>query len=276
VKTLKWTFKAFLCIGLLQAVSCTKNLDTVSNDSARLETSSSAALANEFSNCKLRRIVHEHGGISGYLVNGLFTYNAAGNPYSLTYGEQTGTGNPNHYFYYDKKNRLREWRQAYSPDDIVEATWHKYGYDNNDMIIVDTMLNPGFITDEGVILSSDTIISTLTYDDQGRIIKEAIRSVKGGSTRYPTYTYDNRGNLGVLGWKSSSYDYKVSIFRSHPVFQFIFRNYSRNNAAPQAKYNSRGLPLSMNPANDAFFNAYPSNPGGGYVGSIIKAMYDCQ
>jgi hypothetical protein len=59
------------------------------------------------------------------------------------------------------------------------------------------------------------------------------------------------------------------------VFQFIHRNYSKNNAAPQAKYNSKGLPLSMSPANDAFFNAYPPNPGGGYVGGISQAIYDC-
>jgi hypothetical protein len=87
-------------------------------------------------------------------------------------------------------------------------------------------------------------------------------------TRNPTYTYDARGNLGVNGWKSSSYDNKVSIFRAHPVFQFIFRNYSKNNAAVQAKYNSKGLPLSMNPANDVFFNSAAA--------VITKAIYDCQ
>jgi hypothetical protein len=233
-------------------------------------------VVNEFSNCKLRRIVHEHGGVSGLLVNGLFTYNAAGNPYSLTYGNGTGTGNPNHYFFYDNKNRLREYRVGYSPTDVVEAVWHRYGYNSNDVLIVDTMLNPGFVY-EGVIVPDEIrTISTLTYDNQGRVIKEAIKHVNTGSTRYPTYTYDSRGNIGVLGWRSSSYDYKVGLFSSHPVFQFIHRNYSKNNAAPQPKYNSKGFPLSMNPSNDAFFNAYPSNPGGGYTGGIFKVIYDCQ
>jgi hypothetical protein len=271
VNKLHWPVRAFLFIGLLQIISCTKSIDTTTNDSISLESSSDATIANEFSNCKLRYIIHEHGGVQGYTISGLFTYNSAGNPISLTYA-QGGTGNPNYFFFYDSKKRLREFRMGYSPNDIMEATWHKYGYNSNDQIIVDTIYNPGF-TEQGQVFPGDTVISKITYDDQGRIIKETIRNIKGGPTRYPTYTYDNRGNLGVIGWKSSSYDNKVSIFRSHPLFQFIHRNYSKNNAAPQAKYNSRGLPLSMNPANDAFFNAYGTNIGGT---GISKIIYDCQ
>jgi hypothetical protein len=271
MKPFLWPVRAFIIVGLLQVVSCTKTVDTVTNDSVSLETSGDASMANEFSNCKLRRIYHEHGGVSGYVISGLFTYNAAGDPLSLIYA-QGGTGNPNYFFYYDSKKRLREFREGYSPDDIVEATWHKYGYNSSDQIIVDTILHPGFEI-EGEVIPGDTTISLLTYDIQGRIIKESSRNIKGGPTRNPTYTYDARGNLGVNGWKSSSYDNKVSIFRSHPVFQFIHRNYSKNNAAPQAKYNSKGLPLSMNPANDAFFSAYPTHIGGS---GISKAIYDCQ
>lgn len=268
MRTLQWPVRAFIFVCLLQSLACTKT-DTVLSDSVSLESSSSNAMAaDDFSNCKLRYIYHEHLGVSDLMVWGLFTY-YKGNPISLTY-DYNGTGNPNHYFYYDTKQRLREWRQAYTPNDLVEAVWHKYGYNSNDEIIVDTMLRSGYRTEEGVIIFSDTVISTLTYDDQGRIIKEAIRS--RGSTRNPTYTYDTRGNLGVIGWKSSSYDNKVSLFRSHPVFQFIFRNYSKNNAAPQARYNSKGLPLSLNPMNDAFFNASPTQDDGNVIDRIF---YDC-
>jgi hypothetical protein len=207
------------------------------------------------------------------IVNGLFTYNAAGNPYSLTY-TQTWTGNPNYYFFYDKKGRLREMHIGYTPEDPVEAEWHKYGYNANNQIIVDSIVSPPIYDEEGTLLpGGDTIVSTITYDAQERIIKESIRNIHTGAVRNPTYTYDNRGNLGVIGWKSSSYDYnKVSIFRTHPVFQFIFRNYSMNNAAPQPKYNSLGLPLSNVPMNDQFFNAGPTILG---ASGIMKAIYDC-
>lgn len=98
-------------------------------------------------------------------------------------------------------------------------------------------------------------------------MKENIRDVLNGTINNPTYTYDARGNLAVKGWKSSSYDNKVSIFRAHPIFQFIHRNYSMNNAGLEAKYNSRGLPLAVEHLNDHFFGA---------TGYILKAMYDCQ
>lgn len=274
---MRLTFYAATMLLLFSA--CQKDL-LVKEDSVNAENvSNNATPASEFATCKLRRIVHDHGGAPGVLVNGLFTYNPAGNPVSLTYGNGTGTGNPNYYFFYDKQNRLRELRIGYTPTDPVEATWHRYGYNSDGVLIVDTTLAPGFTHgeegEEVVIPDYIVSISTLTYDAQGRIIKETIKNFSQGTTRYPTYTYDVRGNLGVTGWKSSSYDYKVSIFRSHPVFQFIHRNYSKNNAAPQAKYNSMGLPLSMYPANDAFFNAYPSDIGG-FKGGISKAIYDCQ
>jgi hypothetical protein len=281
MNTLQWAFRAFLCIGLLQVVSCTKTLDTVSDDSISLPSSSDAVIVNEFSNCKLRYITHPDDN-DGELVTGLFTYNAAGNPYSLTYLDRPGKGmQRNHYFYYDKLNRLREYRTGYGPDDPGEAVWHRYGYNSNNQIIVDTTLTPGFVVETlpgqtYVVPESIWTISTLTYDAQGRIIKEAIKDVSSGTTRYPTYTYDNRGNLGVNGWRSSSYDNKVGLFRSHPVFQFIHRNYSMNNAAPQPKYNSKGFPLSLKPQNDQFFNSYPTNNTWGFIGGIERIVYDCK
>ena len=269
MKTNQWYAGVFIFVCLLQTFSCTKTVDTTTNDSIGQKASIDATVANEFSDCKLRRIVHSFGGDpNSPLVNGLFTYNADGNPYSLTYGSQIGTGNPNHYFYYDNQKRLKEWREALSPDNIAEAIWHKYGYNTNDVIIVDTTIIHAYGT-------QDITVSTLTYDGLGRIVKEKIRNIQNPNgplrpTRNPTYTYDNRGNLGVLGWKSSWYDTKVSFLRSHPLFMFLTRNYSRNNPYnPQAagrKYNSRKLPLSLNAGNDLFFNTV----------NIEKFIYDCQ
>lgn len=274
MNTSQWSFRAILCIALLQLLSCTKNVDTISTDSVSDETSDDLTFpaSNEFSNCKLRRIYQSYG--EGYdVLNGLFTYNSAGNPVSVLFEPYYAD---DHFFFYDKQGRLREYRRI-APAGGGE-TWHFYGYDANNRIVVDTSISHGGADETGQdFLYESRHVSTLTYDSQGRIIKENIRNIYNDRDdmgnevplereRNPTYTYDARGNLGVIGWKSSSYDYKVSIFRSHPVFQFIHRNYSKNNSSAQAKYNSRGLPLSVVPGNDVFFN----------MKNVDKAIYDCR
>jgi hypothetical protein len=283
MKSFQWPLRALFFVGLLQLISCTKNVDSVQPDAIGIETSSDATAAFEFSDCKLRRIVHENPFVSESTVNCLFTYNSAGNPVSVIKTDPlvvptSGYHTLNYYFRYDKKNRLRELLIAFGEDRRDEYTeLHRYGYDNNDVIVIDTVLHPDWET--GGLedwIAYKTI--GLTYDSQGRIIKETIKDLVNGTTRNPTYTYDNRGNLGVIGWKSSGYDHKVSIFRAHPIFQFVHRNYSRNNALPEASYNSKGLPRSVRHLNDDFFGAYRVNPNSpaNPLGGIIKAMYDCQ
>jgi YD repeat-containing protein len=235
-------------------VGCRK-ADITSSDSLST-TVSSDATAPDLSKCKIRYI---YAGPEGeeYSYKGLFSYNRAGNPYSLLFNADA----PDYQFYYDAQNRLTEHREfAYGL-----AFRHYYKHNAAGQIVIDSSINPGSDTRDTTIS-----VSTIEYDSQGRIIKETIVSwdtkslVK--STRRPTYTYDNRGNIGVLGWKSSSYDYKVNPLRQNPVFQFITRNYSMNNAASQPKYNSKGLPLTLKPNNDNFF---------GFV-EINKIIYDCQ
>jgi hypothetical protein len=253
-------------MGLVQMASCTKSIDNLPNDSVSLESSNDAAGPFEFSNCKLRRIYQSYGE-GNATINGLFTYNKAGNPVSAVFTSPDGDYGSDHYFFYDKQNRLRKYQILVEEGIGIET--HFYGYDENNRIVKDTSIwNSGQIEQD--------FVHTLSYDDQGRVIKENIKNTKYlGITgkpeplerdRNPTYTYDNRGNIGVLGWKSSSYDRKVSIFRSHPIFQFIHRNYSVNNSSVQAKYNSRGLPLAVVPGNDYFFN----------LTNVTKAIYDCQ
>ncbi len=144
--------------------------------------------------------------------------------------------------------------------------FHFYRYNDKNQIIIDSTIRSD---------ANDAYpyvdVSTIEYDNLGRVVKETIVNLKNGNeplkaTRRPTYTYDSRGNLAVAFWKSSSYDYKINPLRQNVIFQFIFRNYSMNNAAVQPKYNSIGLPLSMKPNNDQFFNAVET----------LKVIYDCQ
>lgn len=241
------------CLSLM-LYSCTKSIETTSEES--LSVASDATI--DLSTCKLRNIWFSNGGGT---IKGTLTYNSKGNPVKMIF-DNNGTGNPDHYFFYDNQHRLLEWKQTYSNGTVV-AERHRYVYNASGVAIRDTAM----------YIEGDTItnVHTFTYDAQGRIIKENIKNIWNAGAplnpqRNPSYLYDARGNLAVAGWKSSSYDNKVSAFRSHPVFQFIFKNWSVNNAAVQPKYNSKGLPLSLSPNNDMFFNSIV----------ISKIGYDCQ
>lgn len=255
MKRLNWPVKAIIFMGLLQAVSCTKTSNNGPSDALSLESSSNATATNQFINCKLRYIIQPTYGTA------LFTYNRVGNPYSVLY-ETGGTGTSDHYFKYDAQNRLTEYIQMWGSQEFEH---HYYRYNAINQIRIDSAVSM-----DAVGQPHRVNVSTIEYDAQGKVVKETIINIRNDDgplapTRRPTYTYDSRGNIGVLGWRSSSYDYKINPLRQSPVFQFIHLNYSMNNAAPQAKYNSRGLPLSMNPSNDVFFNEETTS----------KVLYDC-
>lgn len=249
--------RTVLVISIFYLASCSKT-EIAKKDSLTLSSNDNVAV--DLSGCKLRRIWADYGG--GGRVTGLLTYNSKGNPIKLVY-DNNGTGNPDHYFFYDNQNRLQEWRQTYTEGQTV-AVRHRFVYNSANVAIRDTVMH----------IEGDTVafVHTLTYDSQKRIVRENIRNYynSGGGPiapqRNPTYTYDNRGNLAVAGWKSSWYDNKINPLRINPVFQLIFRNYSQNNAAVQPKYNSKGLPLSLNPNNDDFFNS----------SLTFVLVYDCQ
>jgi hypothetical protein len=225
-------------------------------------TISKDATTPDLSKCKIRRI-YQGTTDTGQPITAIFSYNRAGNPYSVLYSPG-GTAVNDHYFIYDAKNRLQEWRLAWGGYVIQH---HYYTHNLNDQIVKDSAI---YLDCCGRL--NNEFVSTIEYDAAGRVVKETIVNTKTDEegtlsrTRRPTYTYDNRGNLGVLGWKSSSYDYKVNPLRQSPVFQFIHRNYSMNNPSVQPRYNSLGLPLTLLHSNDDFFND---------VGAT-RVIYECQ
>lgn len=192
MKSFQWPLRAFLFVSVMQIVSCSKSIDS-SPQSLSDETSANLTfpVTSDFADCKLRNIYDDQGKM-------LFTY-SKGNPISAIYTTTSATGFPNYYFTYDKQGRLREWFQAGFPESI-----HRYGYDANNRIITDTLTHWPSSPELWSIF-----VSTITYDSQGRIVKENIRNIQNNNgaplkpTRNPTYTYDNRGNLAVAGWKST-------------------------------------------------------------------------
>lgn len=248
MKTINVAMLSLLAVALLSVASCTKTNEAVEADFLTLQSSSNA-MVKEFPNAKLRRITHDFPNSETVRVSGVFTYNKNGDPISLLYNNN-GTGNPNHYFFYDNQSRLTEWRQTYQNGSVVIES-HKYVYDNAGIAIRDTAR----------FIEGDTVINvyTFTYDHMGRIVKENIKNIKNAGAplapqRNPTYTYDARGNLAVAGWRSSSYDNMNNPLRLHPVFQFIHKNWSRNNCASQPKYDAMGFPQHWQHGNDRVFN----------------------
>jgi hypothetical protein len=249
-----------LIFAIMLFTACTKT--DVSAPGSLSQNISNDATAPDLSKCKIRRIYQDD---RGQRVSALFSYNKAGNPYSVLYSNG-GTGVFNHYFLYDSKNRLSEWRLVWTS---VTIESHFYKYNNKNQIVIDSTNK--FNGGDGTL--GKIFISTIEYDALGRVVKETVVNTYSDDgpdqlekTHRPTFTYDNRGNLGVLGWKSSSYDHKINPLRQNPVFQFVMRNYSMNNAAVQPRYNSLGLPLSINPSNDVLFNNLVTD----------KVIYDCQ
>jgi hypothetical protein len=245
MKKITWTVRFVLLLSLVQLVSCTKSLDTQNTDSISLQTSSDATAA-DVTSCRIVSMKQDYGGGQS---TANFYYNALGNPSSIKY-TPNATGTPNYYFYYDAQNRLKEMRKTFNNGATIYER-HKYIYNNNNVCIRDTMIQ----REGGVYVW----VSSFEYDAQGRIVKETIKHILSPNgilqkTKYKTFTYDNRGNLGVLNWPSSKYDYKTSPLRTNPIFMFLLRNYSKNNPAPQPKYNAKGLPLSLNPSNYMLFN----------------------
>lgn len=253
---MKHLLKVFAILAIpLTFASCMKE-----DISSSISQTISSEATIDLSKCKIRRMYQP---VSEYTVfDALFTYNHAGNPFSVLY-KNSGTGLADHFFFYDAQNRLSRYELRWAGY-LHEI--HYYKSNAQGRIIYDSAT---YSDANGAYPRTD--ISTFEYDAQGRIVKEIIVNVRLDNkpllpTRRPTFTYDSRGNLAVKGWKSSSYDYKINPLRQNAVFQFIHRNYSMNNAAVQAKYNSMGLPLSMNPTNDFFFNSTTAS----------KVIYDCQ
>ncbi len=104
--------------------------------------------------------------INGPFRTGTFTYNNAGLPLSAVF-DVTGSGSPSHYFKYDQQNRLIEYRSEYAPGDTQSI--HTYGYENG-RIVIDSS--------EWWEAGQWKQISTLEYDNQGRIIKEVKKCMK--------------------------------------------------------------------------------------------------
>jgi YD repeat-containing protein len=170
-----------------------------------------------------------------------FTYEPWGDPLTLTRTNPM-PGSPNFSFRYDRNHHLTDFIGTWGPKHIGSEFWHKYFYDAQGRITLDSEYL--YIT-----TTNDRITSYLSrygyqfqYDEYGRITRQYDPAQPAADSNY---TYDNRGNLIdpqniFLG---SPYDNKVSFQRTNWIWMFIDRDFSVNNSFIADTYNVGSLPL---------------------------------
>ncbi|WP_298735161.1 hypothetical protein [uncultured Chitinophaga sp.] len=177
----------------------------------------------------------------------VFVYNAKGDPVSITRTIPT-TGHPNYLFYYDAHRRLTDYIGVYS-DGVHFEFRRRYGYDSKNRIVQDTLFTFGALTDPPQQWYVE-LITTYTYDARNRIIRQDDQHPRTGGRYIMRYVYNEEGNLEKVYNGNSviftyTYDNKVNLHRTHPVWQFIDRDFSVNNPFQAITYNKRGLPLKV-------------------------------
>jgi hypothetical protein len=176
----------------------------------------------------------------------IITYDEWGNPVQAVYKEDPdATGRPTFHFEYNDKHQLIAYRGFNE---------HYLTLNAKGQAIRDTMIM-------NYAGQDDRYARWISYDIYGRIIKIISEHYSSGYeelsqpyTRDTSYfRYDMRGNKIVKGINDSGqeytlpYDFKTSLYRSHPVFMFVHNDYSLNNLVPVAEpydYNDAGLPIN--------------------------------
>ena len=235
---------ALFAIGLAGMVfifsSCQKNLDTEKQQDEVMGT----PLPGQSMYCRIESIWERPFAMDQKFR--IVGYNEFENPTFIS-TPMPSTGSPFYTFKYDMFHRLREHAEEH-PNGTYNRL-HRYGIDNNGRIGVDTTWFLGGYDAMGRPANFyKRTISHLTYDSEGRIIHSSNHTVYGPMAMLPpessaeSYTYDSNGNLVVPG---ATYDNKWNIYRTNDIWQFLGRDYSRNNRLMTTEYNSAGFPVRI-------------------------------
>lgn len=174
----------------------------------------------------------------------IFNYNSKGNPILI---ESVGYGRRQFDFMYDSKNRLVDLIEISPEFGRSFSIWHKYSYDANDRVIVDSIFKDFDIISNRPFKARIKTVDYLEYDAKDRIIRTYKKSKAGTEQNITVYTYDANGNRTDI---SSIYDTKMNLHRTHKIWQLIDRDYSMNNPLGMMEYNSYnafGLPVELHP-----------------------------
>jgi hypothetical protein len=186
-------------------------------------------------------------------------YNSAGDPDSAVSVEGAGM-----FFKYNGAHQLVEYKSIEPNATRSVNTIHLYSYEAG-RIVKDSTSTYSIYSDPDIGFS-DTYdaVTLLTYDTDGRIIKETGSGsffhsgidASGELFIDITYVYDGNGNLVgnyLIDGEPPTlepimYDQKIGYLRTNPIWMFLSRNYSRNNETGAKGYTSLGLPVGFFPA----------------------------
>lgn len=204
--------------------------------------------------CVITGITSKEGKLP---VTAAFEYNTEGNPLRRTRSDAS-TGSANFSFRYNSRHKLSALIEYYDSDSLGSYfyQWHSFVYNGVGQIVFDTIRINGTIG-EGPLpmpIPVNTILAfrSFVYDAQGRITEEKYGTLGADLLATTHYYYDTRQNLekivetGAGGYEQtttySDYDNKINLSRTNPIWQFLNRDYSVNNANA-VSWNSKGLPL---------------------------------
>jgi len=191
--------------------------------------------------------------VSGTPANYVVSYDAKGNPISMLDSEGYYPVGIDQYFRYDKQGRVSDYMQTYAPS-LYPVAWHKYVYARPDYVIDTAMYyETGYVYGPSPIAKNtfEYYIKAYSLDRLDRIVK--VWSIPIDPPNTPslesTLVYDANGNLTPPS-PQLSYDNKVNIYRTSKTWQFVYKDYSRNNLQRPAggflpQYNVFGLPLQL-------------------------------
>lgn len=211
---------------------------------------------NHAAKCRIEEIqftteMEDGGSQAGHAV---FSYDNNDNPTQIQIydpGNDSWPGDKG--FRCDSDNRLIVY-----VEDMFISVWHKYIYVN-----ATTIIDSSFVYSSGDYTVTDrpdthvyTRVSKITLDNRGRIIRD-----ENDMDGTKEYNYDFRGNLIRPG---VTYTGKTNIRQTNRVWQFIDRDYSKNQPAGEVEtFNSNNLPYQFSNefSMSGGFNVLPIHPG---------------
>ncbi|KAA2238841.1 hypothetical protein F0L74_21745 [Chitinophaga agrisoli] len=223
--------------------------------------------------CQVEKVTYANFGLPDSAV---FTYNKKGNPVSIKRGQNT-TGYPDLLFRYDKHDRLTEFIGIYADGDIYEFR-HKYAFDYKDRIVSDTQYVFGSLSGQPDAHPATLAnIATYQYDARNRIIRmDLMWTASPGSVSTYNYIYNQQGNIEKITDASGqviftpTYDDKINMNNLHPIWQFLARDYSRNNPFTAENYDPEGLPTKID------FTSKGNTFFAGIYFTYMSLEYKCQ
>jgi hypothetical protein len=185
--------------------------------------------------CNIQTINFKYQGSD---ITATFYYNKYGNPDSVNF-TRVGTGNPNIVIRYDAQQRMTDFIQPYT-NGLFER-WQKFSYDAGNRIVSEKFFAFGLYNGSEPTSYFSSGTTKYEYDVYGRITK-AVSQEGSLPESSQEFKYDASGNLVKPG---VAYDNRINLHRTNKIWQFIDRDYSRNNPFTATTYNLLGLPVSI-------------------------------